>query len=455
MCGIIGVYNSKDASYLSYLGLTALQHRGQEGAGIVSFDGEKIQRIRGKGLVSEVFDNDEKIKSLEGIIAIGHNRYATIDSVGLESFQPLKFSFQGLKVATAHNGNLTNYLELRDDLESKGAIFDTDLDSEIFAHLIAHAKGDTIQERIKDSFNKIDGSYSLIIMTQDELIGVRDPWGNRPFAFGNKDDSFFLASETTAFDLVDAKEIRQVKPGEILTINKNEIKSDYLTRKEESKFCIFEHVYFSRPDSMLNGKNIDKYRRRLGIELAKQHPVDADIVIPVPDSGTTSAMGYSLESGIPFDFGLVKNHYIGRTFIKPTQEIRDLSVKKKLNPVSGVINGQRIIIVDDSIVRGTTMKQLTNILYEQGAKEVHIRISSDLVAHPCYHGMDFPSKNELFANKPLFANNPNKIEAMKSFFGVDSIGFLSLDGMINAVPEWGYCASCFDGNYHTKPQLTK
>lgn len=449
MCGIFGVYNSKDASYYTYLGLFALQHRGQEGAGIASMKNNKINLKKNLGLVQEVFPDEKSLETLEGRIAIGGNRYSTIDTNDIDSIQPLLFSLHNnKKIATVHNGNITNYKSLRRKLEKKGSIFQTDIDSEIFAHLIARAKGKKLQTKIKNSFKKIIGAYSMMIMTEDELIAIRDPWGFRPLQLGKKGDSYIISSETCGFDIMDAQDVRDIEPGEIITINKSGIKSQFL-EPQPSSSCVFEYIYFARPDSRISGNNFDKYRRQLGRNLAIEHPIDTDMIISVPDSGNTAALGYAQELGIPYDIGLIRNHYVGRTFIKPSQKIRDLSVKKKLNPVSGLIDGKRIVIVDDSIVRGTTMKKLTRILRENGAKEIHVRISSPPIQYPCYYGMDFPTQEELYVHNPAIRENKNMIEAMEQNLNVESLRYLSLDGLSASMPNNGYCTSCFTGKYPT------
>ncbi|MFH1589101.1 MAG: amidophosphoribosyltransferase [archaeon] len=449
MCGILGVYNSENASYYTYLGLFALQHRGQEGAGIASMKNNEIKLKKNLGLVQEIFPDEKSLESLEGRIAIGGNRYSTINASGVESIQPLVFSLHNnKKIATVHNGNISNYKSLRQQLEKKGSIFQTDIDSEIFAHLIARAKGKKLQTKIKNSFQKIIGAYSLVIMAEDELIAIRDPWGFRPLQLGKKDDSYIISSETCGFDIMDAKDVRDIEPGEIVTIGKNGVTSQFLESKPSSS-CIFEYIYFARPDSRVLGKNFDKYRRQLGKNLAIEHPVEADMIISVPDSGNTAALGYAQEIGIPYDIGLIRNHYVGRTFIKPSQTIRDLSVKKKLNPVSGLIEGKRIVIVDDSIVRGTTMKKLTRILRENGVKEIHVRISSPPIEYPCYYGMDFPTQEELFVHNPAIRENKDMLSAMERHLDVESLRYLSLDGLLASVPSNGYCTSCFTGKYPT------
>ncbi len=441
-CGLFGIYGAPQASYLIYLGLYALQHRGEESCGIVTSDGEELYIHKDMGLVADVFGEDN-LKHLKGDRGIGHVRYSTTGSSLVKNAQPLFVDYLGNSLAVAHNGNLINSQELRKDLEKSGSIFQTSCDSEVFVHLMARSKATDVVARLKNALKKIKGAYSLVLLTEDELIGVRDPDGFRPLCIGKKGDSYCLASETCAFDLIEAKFVREVEPGEIVRIGKDGLESiRFAPKSKKSAYCIFEHIYFSRPDSIIFGETVHLVRQKLGANLAKEHPVEADYIIPIPDSGTSSALGYSHASGIPLEFGVIRNHYVGRTFIQPSQHIRDLGVKVKFNILREVVRGKRVVIVDDSIVRGTTSKIRVKNFRDAGAKEVHMRISCPPHRHPCFYGIDFPSGDELIANR-------YSMKQIKEYLGVDSLGYLSLKGMLDAVKfcKDNYCAACFTGDY--------
>jgi amidophosphoribosyltransferase len=444
-CGLFGVFGSPEASYLIYLGLYALQHRGEESCGIVTSDGEELYIHKDMGLVSDVF-NSENLKTLKGDRGIGHVRYSTTGSSLVKNAQPLFVDYLGTSLAIAHNGNLTNSAELKKELEAAGSIFQSTCDSEVFVHLMARSKSKDVVDRLKHALKKVQGAYSLVLLTEEHLIGVRDPNGFRPLCIGKKGDSFCLASETCAFDLIEAKFVREVEPGEMVVITKNGLKSmRFAPRSRKSAFCIFEDIYFSRPDSIIFGETVHLVRQKLGETLAKEHPVKADYVIPIPDSGTSSALGYSHASGIPLELGVIRNHYVGRTFIQPLQHIRDLGVKVKFNILREVVRGKRVVIVDDSIVRGTTSRIRVNNFRAAGAKEVHMRISCPPHRFPCFYGIDFPSREELVANR-------FSMKEIKDYLGVDSLGYLSLEGMMNSVKfaKDKYCAACFTGHYPIK-----
>jgi len=445
-CGIFAIFGAKKASELTYLGLYALQHRGQEASGIVSSDGSRLYQRKGMGQVNEVFESKEVLSSLRGEMAIGHNRYSTTGSSTVANIQPLQITYKGDKLlAVGHNGNLTNSTSLRKKLEKEGSIFQTTTDSEIILHLIARSKKEKIEESLADALSQVSGAYSLVFITADSILAARDPYGWRPLALGKLKDAWVVASETCAFDMIGAKYIRDVQPGEILLMNEKGLKSITPFKKVKHAFCIFEFIYFARPDSMIFGENVDKVRRRLGHQLAKEQPADADIVIAVPDSSNTHTLGYSEQSGIKFEVGLIRNHYIGRTFIQPEQKIRDLDARIKYNPVKGVLRNKRIVIVDDSIVRGTTSRKLVWMLRNAGAKEVHFRVSSPPITSPCFYGIDMPTKKELIAST-------KSVEQIRRYLGVDSLGYLSIEGMLSmpSLPKESFCVACFSGRYPTK-----
>ncbi len=441
-CGVFGIYNHPEAANLTYLGLHALQHRGQEGAGICSFDGRQMNIEKSMGLVTDIF-SEKRLKRLPGNMAIGHNRYSTAGVSSLKNVQPIMVNYSLGSLAIAHNGNLVNAVELRNELEENGAIFQSTSDSEVVIHLIANSKAGGLYERLIDTMRRVSGAYSLILMTEDELIAMRDPYGFRPLSIGTCDDGYVVASETCAFDLVGAKYVRDVEPGEMVIFNKDGMRSIKAVPSPRNANCIFEFIYFARPDSNIFGNlNVDQYRKQFGRQLAREYPVDADVVIPVPDSGVPAALGYAEESGIPFDFGLIRNHYVGRTFIEPRQSIRHFGVKIKLNPIRKLLEGKRVLVVDDSIVRGTTSKKIVKMIKEGGgAKEVHMRISSPPVMGPCFYGIDTPSRKELIAST-------HKLDEIKKYITADTLHYLSLEGLMNMVPNpEKFCTACFDDNY--------
>ncbi len=442
-CGIFGIYNNPNAAYYTYLGLYALQHRGQESAGIATTDGKKMRYYKDFGLVSSVFKG-EILKNLKGHVAVGHNRYSTSGaSDSIDNVQPIVVSYKYGQMAIAHNGNLVNALNLREKLEEEGSIFRGTSDSEVIVHLIVKSKKKKFLEKLMDALAKLEGAYSLLVMTNKKLIAIRDPWGFRPLSMGELDGSPVFASETCAFDLIGAKYIRDIEPGEVLLIENGEIKSYQIPKKSSKKSqCIFEFVYFARPDSKIFKRSVYEVRKEFGKRLARENPVEADVVIPVPDSGVVPALGYSQESKIPFEMGLIRNHYVGRTFIKPQQQMRDIGVKVKLNPIPEVIRGKRVVVIDDSIVRGTTSKKIVRMIREAGAKEVHMRISSPPTKWPCYFGIDTPTKEQLIASSSSLDEICKHIEA-------DSLGYLSLEGMLEAAggSKEEFCTACFDGDY--------
>ncbi len=444
-CGVFGIFGNVKAAELTYFGLYALQHRGQESAGIVTTNRDKIHLHKGMGQVSEVFADKEIMSRLTGKIAIGHTRYSTTGASSLINIQPFIITNRSRYLAIAHNGNLTNALELRTRLDASGSIFQTTSDTEIILHLAAKSKKRTRIERICDALSTIRGAFSLLFLTEDSIIAARDPLGFRPLCLGKFRGAHVVASETCAFDLIGARYVRDIEPGEVLEISEKGLKSYFPMKPKKHAFCIFEYIYFSRPDSKVFGENVDKIRRRLGRQLALEHPVEADIVIGIPDSANTATLGYAEESGIKFEIGLIRNHYVGRTFIDPQQKIRDLDVKVKFNPVKGVLKGNRIIVVDDSIVRGTTSKKLVKLIRDAGAKEVHFRVSSPPIISPCFFGIDMPTRQELIASRM-------SVDKIEKYLEVDSLRYLSLEGMlsISSLPDTSFCASCFSGNYPIK-----
>ena len=443
MCGIIGIQNNSEAAMLAYMGLYAQQHRGQEGAGVVSSDGKELHRHMGQGLVSDVFSNPEVFDSLVGDSAIGHVRYSTTGNSDADNVGPLTFNMGDYSLSIAHNGNLVNIDRIRKQLQDDGALFQTSTDTEIIIHLLAREKGNTLAEKLGKVLNKIEGAYSLILLSPNEIIAARDPHGIRPFCMGKLKDTLVFASETCALDLLGAEYVREVKPGEIIVANDDGFYSQPFTEPRNPKHCIFEYIYFSRPDSQIFGKNVDKMRRAFGRKLSKENQEETgDIVISVPDSSNTCALGYSQESGVKHEIGLIRNHYVGRTFIFPSQRLRDISVRLKFNTVKGVLKDKEVIIIDDSIVRGTTLLKLAKLIRKSGAKKVHVRISSPPVKHPCFYGMDFPTVNELAAG--------NRTEKeIQEMLDVDSLGYLSLDGTIESTSQRKstFCTACFSGDY--------
>jgi amidophosphoribosyltransferase len=441
-CGIFGIYGHPEAANLTYLGLYALQHRGQEGAGICSSDGRQLYIEKSMGLVADIF-SEKRLRRLPGNLAIGHNRYSTAGSSSLKNVQPIVANFALGSLAIAHNGNLVDALELRNSLEAEGAIFQSNSDSEVIVHLIAHSKGNDFYERVAHAISQVNGSYSLLILREKEILAIRDPYGVRPLSLGMKDGAYVIASETCAFDLIGATYIRDVEPGEILIINENGLESLKIFNNYKKAFCIFEFIYFSRPDSnIFGGINVNEMRKEFGRQLARESTTEADLVIPVPDSGVPAAIGYSEVSKIPFDFGLIRNHYVGRTFIEPKHSIRHFGVKIKLNPVRKLLEGKRLIVIDDSIVRGTTSKKIVKMLREGGgAKEIHLKISSPPTIGPCFYGIDTPTRHELIASTHL-------IEEIRKYITADSLSYLSLEGLKSIVPNSkNYCTACFDCNY--------
>ena len=455
-CGVVAVHGHAEASTLAYLGLHALQHRGQESAGIVSSDDQRLHVHKAMGLVADIFTEDV-LARLPGKLAIGHTRYSTTGDSALLNAQPIMVDCNKGLIALAHNGNLVNAHLIRHKLEQAGSIFQTTSDTEVVVHLIAQSKEQTLPEAIADALRRIEGAFSLVLMTRDRVFAVRDPRGFRPLSMGRipvtteerehgKQDTIVFASETCAFDLIGATFERDVKAGEMVVVGPEGVSSRYYAPKMQLSNCIFEHVYFSRPDSTVFGRPVVVSRETLGRQLAREAPVDADIVVPVPDSGVTAAMGYSAESGIPFRFGLIRNHYVGRTFIEPEQAVRDFGVKLKLNPVRSLLEGKRVILIDDSIVRGTTSKKIVRMVRNAGAKEVHFRISCPPTISPCFYGVDTPSKKQLIA-----ANK--SVEEIRQYTGADSLTYLSLEGMKQACGEGetpNYCTACYTGKYPTQ-----
>ena len=441
MCGIFGVYPHKDAAQLACLGLYALQHRGEEASGIITRNGNKVHLHKALGLVSDVFD-EKIIRSLRGEMAVGHVRYSTTGSNNIKNTQPFYVKSKVGDIAIAHNGNLTNTLDLHKELEDNGALFQTSMDSEIIAHLLAHSQKKDIKEAIIWSLSKLEGAYSVVLMLNDILIGARDTFGWRPLCLGRLEDAYILASETCALDLIGAKYIRDIQPGEIVFIYKDKIESVMPFKKSPRAFCIFEYIYFARPDSNIFEHNVYMARKRLGAQLASEFSAEADLVMPIPDSGVFAALGFSEAAKIPFEFGMIRNHYIGRTFIQPTQYLRDFRVRIKLNPLKEVLNGKRVIIVEDSIVRGTTSRMRVKTLRQAGAKVIHMRVSCPPLRFPCFYGIDFPTKKELVASK-------HDIAWIRDFIGADSLEYLSLEGMLSSMPlpQENFCTACFTGKY--------
>ncbi len=449
-CGVFGVYGHPEASNLTYLGLHALQHRGQEGAGICSSDGKQVYVEKSMGLVADIF-SEKRLKRLPGNIAIGHNRYSTAGTSSLKNVQPLMVNFSLGSLAIAHNGNLVNAFELKNELESQGAIFQSTADSEVIVHLIASSRAGGLHERVIDTMKSLSGAYSVLLMSEEELIALRDPFGFRPLSIGKYDGAYVVASETCAFDLIGATYVRDVEPGEMVIINKNGIQHIRTLPSQRHAFCVFEFIYFARPDSNIFGnRNVNKKRKEFGRQLAREYPVDADLVIAVPDSGVPAALGFAEESGLPFDQGLIRNHYVGRTFIEPRQSIRHFGVKIKLNPVRQVLEGKRVVVVDDSIVRGTTSKKIVKMIREGGgAKEVHMRISSPPTIGPCFYGIDTPTRKELIAST-------HTVNEIRKYITSDTLHYLSLEGLLKVVPNpEKYCTACFDDNYPVFSQQDK
>jgi amidophosphoribosyltransferase len=443
-CGVFGVFGHPEAAKLTYLGTHALQHRGQESAGVASSDGVDLYIQKALGHVQEIF-TPEVIEKLPGSAAIGHTRYSTAGDTTLLNAQPIVIDCNKGKLALGHNGNLTNALELRRRLEHRGSIFQTTSDTEVIVHLIARSAARNLPGALADALNQVEGAYSLVLLARDEMYAIRDPRGFRPLILGRFDGSWVVASETCAFDLIDAEYIREIEPGEMLRISRSGIESIRFAPEKPHQYCIFEHVYFSRPDSVVFGRQVNESRERLGQLLAREHPVEADIVVPVPDSGVPAAVGYAEESGIPFRMALIRNHYVGRTFIEPEQSIRDFGVKLKLNPVRRLMEGKRVILVDDSLVRGTTSRKIVRLVREAGATEVHVRISCPPTISPCYYGVDTPRREELIA-----ANHST--EEIRQFLAADSLGYLSLEALRAAMDDakGNFCTACYTGSYPTE-----
>lgn len=447
-CGVFGIWGDPNAAQIAYYGLHALQHRGQEGAGIVVTDGHSLQAVKGEGLVNEVFSAG-KLDHLQGYGAVGHVRYATAGGGGIENVQPLLFRSTTGSLAIAHNGNLVNANHLKQHLERQGSIFQTSSDTEVLAHLIKKSGYSTFEKRAKNALSLLKGAFAFVMMTEDEMIVANDPNGLRPLSLGKLGDAWVVASETCAFDIIGAECIRSVEPGEFLIINNEGLRVDRFAFPAKRSICTMEYVYFSRPDSDIDGINVHTARKRLGKELAKEIQIDADVVTGVPDSSISAAIGFSEVTGIPYELGLIKNRYVGRTFIQPSQDLRERGVKMKLSPVRQVVNGKRVVMVDDSIVRGTTSRRIVTMLKEAGATEVHVVISSPPIKNPCFYGIDTSSTEELIASN-------NSIEEIRELIGADSLTFLSVEGMVRAIgrtdegPEAGHCLACFTGNYPTE-----
>jgi len=446
-CGVFGVYGTEDAAALTALGLHALQHRGQEAAGIVSYDGNRFHPHRAMGLVGDVFGDSEVIRTMPGDSAIGHNRYSTAGETVLRNVQPLyaDYSFGGL--ALAHNGNLTNARQLRRELVRTGSLFQSTMDTEVIQHLIATSRESRLLDRFIAALRAIDGAYSLVALSRRKLIGARDPLGVRPLVLGQLGDAWILASETCALDIIGARYIRDIEPGELIVIDEDGLHSHQPSPQVRKRLCIFEYIYFARPDSDVDGTNVYEARKAIGAELARESSVEADLVIPVPDSGVPAAIGYAAEAGIPFELGLIRNHYVGRTFIEPTDEIRHLGVRLKHNANRGQLKGKRVVLVDDSIVRGTTSKKIVEMVRAAGAREVHVRISSPPTRSPCFYGIDTPEASELLASN-------HDVEEIRKLISADSLAYISIDGLYRAMGEHGrnndapqYCDACFSGEY--------
>ena len=441
-CGVVAAVGVPHAAEVVRLGLHALQHRGQESTGIVSADAHGEFHVhKGIGLVADVY-TDSAIAELPGALAIGHNRYSTSGSITLENTQPLRVVYREGPLALAHNGNLTNARDLRQGLEGSGSIFQTTLDTEIFLHLMALSATDNAEEALVEAMRQVEGAYALIVLTRDRVLAVRDAHGFRPLCLGRLGDGYVVASETCALDLVGADYLRDVEPGELVSLDPQGLRSrQALQAARQPQYCIFEHIYFSRPDSRVFGETVDRVRRRIGHQLAREHGVEADVVISVPDSSNSIALGYAEESGIPFELGLIRNHYVGRTFIQPRQDERDIGVRIKFNPVREVLEGRRVVVVDDSIVRGTTSRKLVRVLRRAGAREVHFRVGSPPVTHPCFYGIDTPSRRELIGAL-------KDVEEIRGYLGVESLGYLSLEGLLACERDGRqFCHACFSGQY--------
>ena len=444
MCGVFGIFGHEEAAHLTYLGLHALQHRGQESAGITASDGQKLKTYRAMGLVADVF-TEPILNELPGKAAIGHVRYSTAGGSHVRNAQPYQVSFGGGQMAVAHNGNFVNADQARRELEDAGAIFQSDSDTENVIHYIARSRAGVFEARVVDGLRRLDGAYSMVFLTEKKLVAVRDPNGFRPLVLGRVKNAYVIASETTALDLIEAELLREIEPGELLVIDEDGLKSSFPFEKREPKRCVFEYVYFARPDSKLFGDSVFSVRKRLGQQLAREQPVKADVVIAVPDSGVPAALGYAQESGIPYDIGLIRSHFVGRTFIEPQQSIRHFGVKLKLAPVRSTLEGKRVVVVDDSIVRGTTSRKIVKMLQSAGAKEVHLRISSPPTTWPCFYGIDTPSRQELIAAS-------HSTEEIARYVTADSLSYLTHEGLMSAAGDpsgKSFCSACFTGKYPT------
>lgn len=448
-CAVVGVFGHPEAAWLTYLALYALQHRGQEGSGICTGDGEKLHVHRGSGLVSEIYA-EQVFASLPGSTAIGHNRYSTTGADLPTNLQPIVAAYRDGQIAIAHNGNLVNFRELREECEHLGSIFQSTVDSEVIVHLVARAKPADLEGKLLQALSRVRGAYSLVALTPDRLVGIRDPNGFRPLCLGKFGDAWILASESCAFDLLGAVYEREVEPGEMVIISSKGIQSHRFGMDALATQCVFEHIYFARPDSRVFGSSVGNIRVELGAQLAREAPAVADLVMAVPDSSNAAAVGFSRESGIPLEHGLIRNHYVGRTFIRPSQTLRDLGVRLKYNVVRGAVEGKSVVVVDDSVVRGTTSRSLMRLIREAGAREIHFRVSSPPVRHPCYYGIDMPTYDELVA-----ANR--SVDEVREFIGVDSLAYLSVEGMRQVAsrpPSHGICDACFTGEYPVKWKKT-
>ncbi|MBZ0135103.1 MAG: amidophosphoribosyltransferase [Planctomycetes bacterium] len=440
-CGIFAVFNHPEAVELTYYGLFALQHRGQESAGIACIMDGRIKSYLGMGLVGEVF-NEDFFDKFESNRSIGHTRYSTAGSSNVRNAQPITVDYSGGQVSVAHNGNLSNGWKLRRELEEAGSIFQTTSDSEVILHLLARPEIKHTDNPIANALKRMEGAFSFVFLTNDAIYATRDPQGFRPLALGKLGDAYVLASETCAFDMLGIEYVRDIKPGELVRIDEKGLHSTMWCEPEKTAHCIFEHVYFSRPDSRVFGQNVHLARKEMGKQLAIESHIDADIVVPVPDSGNSAAQGYAEHAGLPLEQGFIRNHYVGRTFIQPSQGQRDVGVKIKLNAVRDVVAGKRVVVVDDSVIRGTTSRGRVKRLYDAGAKEVHLRISCPPTRHPCFYGIDFPDPKELIANQL------ETVEAIRDFLEIDSLAYLSVEGLMKAVKANGnYCAACFTGDY--------
>lgn len=440
-CGLFGVFGHPEAANLTYLGLYALQHRGQESAGIVSSDGERLFKHRAMGLVADIF-TEAVLQKLPGGSAIGHVRYSTSGESALTNAQPFVMKYMRGSIAVAHNGNLVDSEDIRQDLEKKGSIFQSTMDTEVIMHLFALSRKEKMIDRLIDALSQVKGAYSLLFLTERQMIAARDPMGFRPLVLGKLKDAYVVASESCAFDLIEAEYLREIEPGEIVVFDEAGIYSRKAFPSHQKRFCIFEYIYFARPDSDLWGRNVYEVRKALGHKLAQEEPADVDIIVAVPDSGVPAAIGYSEETGIPLEWGMIRNHYVGRTFIEPSQSIRHFGVKIKLNAVRKAVAGKRVALIDDSIVRGTTSRKIVKMIRDSGATEVHLRISSPHITHPCFYGIDMPTRQELIASS-------HSLEEIRRYITCDSLGHLSLRGMLSVVKEnkKDFCNACFSGDY--------